>query len=136
MSEQQKPRVLIVDDEPDVRAFVHAALEDDGYDFLDAEDGEAGLALARAEHPNLVILDVQMPRKGGFTVFGELREGEATRDIPVIMLTAVSERVGLAYSGDDMADMYGSAPDAFIDKPVDPATLRDTARKLVQPPPA
>jgi two-component system alkaline phosphatase synthesis response regulator PhoP len=124
--------VLIVDDEPDVHLFIKAALEDEGYDFLDAADGEAGLALARSERPSLIILDVQMPKKGGFTVFGELREDEATRGTPVIMLTAVSARVGLAYSGEDMGAMYGSEPDAFIDKPVDPATLRDTARGLVQ----
>ena len=136
MSEQPKLTVLIVDDEPDIHAFVKAALEADGYGFLDAADGEIGLELARSERPDLIILDVQMPKKGGFTVFGELRGDEATRDIPVVMLTAVSERVGLAYSGDDMGQMYGSEPNAFIDKPVDPDTLRGTVRTLVQPTPA
>jgi CheY-like chemotaxis protein len=72
-----------------------------------------------------------MPRKSGFTVFQELRADEATRGIPVIMLTAVSQRVGLPFDANDMGEFYGSSPDAFIDKPVDPEVLRDTVRKLL-----
>jgi two-component system alkaline phosphatase synthesis response regulator PhoP len=123
--------VLVADDEPDVHAFVQAALEEDGYAFLTAHDGEQALALARSESPDLVILDVQMPRKTGFTVFQELRADAATRGIPVIMLTAVSQRVGLPFGGDDMGELYGSDPEAFIDKPVDPDALRDAVRRLL-----
>ncbi|NQT86645.1 response regulator [bacterium] len=125
-------KVLLADDEVDVHTFVKAALSDDGYDFCTATDGEAALQLAREQHPDLIILDVQMPKKTGFDVFSELRRDEATRGIPVIMLTAVSERVGMSYSGEDMGDFYGSEPEAFIDKPIEASVLRDTARKIIQ----
>jgi two-component system alkaline phosphatase synthesis response regulator PhoP len=124
-------KVLIADDELDVHAFVQTALEDDGYELITATDGDAALERAAEERPDLVILDVQMPKKSGFTVFQELRAHEATRDIPVIMLTAISERVGLPFGGNDMGEFYGTDPEAFIDKPVDPDALRDTVRKLL-----
>ena len=65
-----------------------------------------------------------------------MRLDEATKDIKIIMLTGVSEMIGVSYSGEDMGDLYGTEPEAFIDKPVDPVTLRDTVRELLGAPPA
>jgi two-component system cell cycle response regulator DivK len=130
MAESGK-KVLIADDEADVHAFVQVALEDDGHQILDAEDGEAALEQARAEAPDLVILDVQMPKKNGFEVFAELRGNEGTKAIPVIMLTSVSARTGIPFGKRDMGDYFGSEPDAYIDKPIDPETLRATVNKLL-----
>ncbi len=124
-------KVLVADDEADVRAFVQAALEDDGYTIVEAADGEAALAAARAQSPDLVILDVQMPKKGGFEVFDDLRHDEATKAIPVVMLTGVKQRTGIGFSAKDMGQYYDSEPEAFIDKPVDPGTLRDTVARLL-----
>lgn len=131
MSTPTRPSVLVVDDEPDIHAFVRAALEEVDCQVVTASDGEEGLERVRADSPDLVILDVQMPKKGGFSVFQELRADEATKAIPVIMLTAVSQQVGMSYGAGDMGDFYGRSPEAFIDKPVDPATLRETVRKLL-----
>ena len=86
-----RKKVLIVDDESDVLEFVKAALEDDGYQFITAQDGEAALERVASENPDLVILDVQMPKRDGFSVFNDLRRNEATKAIPVIMLTTTSE---------------------------------------------
>jgi len=127
-------KVLIADDEVDVHDFVRAALEDDGYDILTAADGEAALERARAERPALIILDVQMPKKDGFAVFDDLRKEQATKSIPVIMLTSVSRRTGIAFGAGDMRQYYGSAPEAFIDKPIDPDTLRETVNRLLETP--
>lgn len=124
-------RILIADDEDDARAFIQAALEDDGYAFLTAANGEAALATARAERPDLVILDVQMPRKDGFEVFDELRRDPATRAIPIIMLTGVKGRTGIGFSAKDMGYYYESEPEAFVDKPVDPDLLRETVARLL-----
>ena len=124
-------KVLIADDEPDVHVFVRTALEDEGYQILSVSDGEAALRVARAEKPDLVILDVQMPGKSGFDVFDELRKSEATGSIPVIMLTAVSQRTGLRFSEEDMGELYTNEPEAFIDKPVDPDALRETVARLL-----
>lgn len=129
-------KVLIADDEPEVHEFVQVALEDDGYQILTAADGDAALQAARAERPDVVILDVQMPKKDGFEVFGELRAADATKAIPVIMLTSVSQKTGIPFGAGDMGDYLGSEPDAFLDKPIDPDTLRQTVARLMQPPSA
>ncbi len=124
-------KVLIADDEADVRAFVEAALEDDHYAIIEAADGEAAVAAAKAERPDLVILDVQMPKKNGFEVFDDLRHDDATKAIRVVMLTGIKQRTGIGFSAKDMGQYYESEPEAFIDKPVDPGTLRDTVARLL-----
>jgi len=124
-------KVLVADDEADVREFVRAALEDDGYAFVEAPDGEAALAAARAEKPDLIILDVQMPGKTGFAVFDELRRDEATTAIPIIMLTGIRRNTGIGFSAKEMGDYYESEPEAYVEKPVDPEVLRDTVAKLL-----
>ena len=131
MAESGK-KVLIADDEADVHVFVDAALEEDGHQIIHASDGEEALEKVKAESPDLIILDVQMPKKDGFLVFGELRQDDATKAIPVIMLTSVTERTGIKFDRKDMGDYYGSEPEAYIDKPIDPATLRETVSKLLQ----
>ena len=125
-------KVLIADDEPDVREFVQAVLEEDGYSFLTVGDGEAAVQTAKAEKPDVVILDVQMPKKNGFQVFQDLRQNSATQSIPVIMLTAVSERTGIQFDKDSMGEYFGSEPEAYIDKPIDPVKLREAVSKLVE----
>jgi len=127
-------KVLIADDEPDVHAFVGAAFEEDGYDILTAADGEAALEMARAERPDLIIPDVQMPKKDGFEVFDGPRKDPAAKSIPVIMLTAVSKRTGIPFGASDMAQYYGSEPEAFIDKPIDPDAVREAVNRLLQSP--
>lgn len=130
MAESGK-KVLIADDEADVHAFVEAVLEEDGHQVVGAMDGEAAIAMVKAENPDLVILDVQMPKKDGFEVFNQLRRDDATKSIPIIMLTAVSKRTGIPFSARDMGEFYDSEPEAFIDKPIDPETLRAVANKLL-----
>ena len=65
-------KVLVVDDEADAREFVRAILELEGWEVFEAEDGVAGMAMAKQENPDLIILDVQMPKQDGFVTFGEL----------------------------------------------------------------
>jgi len=130
MSEPAK-KVLIADDEADVRAFVQVALDGEGYTILEAANGEAAVAVTKAERPDLVILDVQMPGKSGFDVFDDLRRDDATKSIPVIMLTGIKERTGIGFTAKEMGQYYESEPEAFLDKPVDADTLRDTVARLL-----
>ena len=127
-----KKKVLIVDDEADIREFLQSVLEEEGYELLTACDGEEGLRVAREKNPEVVILDVQMPKKDGFQVFHELRNGAATRGIRVIMLTGVAERTGFKFDGQAMGEFLGSEPDAYIDKPVAPEKIQETVRKLTE----
>lgn len=79
--------VLVVDDDPNVRLLVDSALRHDGYKVTEAEDGEQGLQAARTIHPDLILLDVNMPKMDGLTVLRELRAASGTRHVPVLMLT-------------------------------------------------
>jgi DNA-binding response OmpR family regulator len=124
-------KALVVDDEQDCVEFVKAVLEEEGLEVISARDGEAGLAAARARRPALIVLDVQMPKKDGFTVFSELRQDDATKGIPVIMLTGIGEKTGIRFSRADMGDFLGKEPEAYVEKPADPETLRSTVRAVL-----
>jgi two-component system cell cycle response regulator len=82
----QRPRLLVVDDEVDVRDAMKLLLEDD-YEVLLASDGEAGVEVAHAEHPDVVLMDLMMPRLDGFEALERLRADAATADIPVIFVS-------------------------------------------------
>ncbi|HEY4497971.1 MAG TPA: response regulator [Candidatus Paceibacterota bacterium] len=82
-----KKRILFIEDEEALRNTFREAFEHDGYAILDAADGEDGLRIAQKELPNLILLDLILPKKSGFDVLKELRSNPATRSIPVIVLT-------------------------------------------------
>jgi len=123
-------KALVVDDEQDARALVRAILESEGWDVTEAEDGQAGLEQARALRPDLAVLDVQMPRMGGFELFGELVKDPATQGTKVVMLTGVAEKVGIRFSASDMGEFLGREPNAYVEKPVDPAAFKRVVRQV------
>lgn len=123
-------RALIVDDEADAREFVRAILESEDWEVEEAEDGEAGLAKAGELKPDLIVLDVQMPKKDGFAVFGELVKNPDTTDAKVIMLTGVGEKMGIGFSGDDMSEYLGKEPDAYVEKPIEPEAFKRIVQKV------
>ncbi len=98
-------KVLIVDDEPDVRELVKFNLTRDGWEVSEAADGLEGLEMVKAERPDLIVLDLMMPEMDGLTMFKKLRESKKTAEIPVLMLTAKKELddklEGLALGADD-----------------------------------
>ena len=124
--------VLIVDDEQDAVEFVQAVLSEiGGIAPISANDGVSGLQKAKESTPDLIILDVQMPGKSGFDVFLDLKKEASTKNIPIIMLTGVAEKVGIRFSGKDMGDFMGEEPQVYIEKPVDPEELKSTVSKLL-----
>lgn len=84
-------RILVIDDDPDTLALVRGFLDVAGFEVETAAGGEAGLAAARADPPDLVLLDVIMPGMSGMEVFERLKEEPETKEIPVIFVTAVEE---------------------------------------------
>ena len=124
-------RILVIDDEEDSREFVAAVLEEEGVEILTARDGDSGFKRAVEEQPDLIILDVQMPNKDGFTVFTELKQEEATKKIPVIMLTGMAETSGVRFSKSIMGDFIGVEPHAYVEKPVNPETLTATVEEIL-----
>jgi DNA-binding response OmpR family regulator len=107
-------RILVVDDEPHIVEVVRAYLARDGHDVSTAADGETGLELARRDHPDLVVLDVMLPRRSGFDVLRELRSGGPSP--AVIMLTARDDLV------DRVAGLEIGADD-YVPKPFEPREL-------------
>jgi len=89
-------RVLCVDDDPDIRLFVVTVLEENGYTPLTATNGEEGLEIIKKERPDLVTLDVLMPRQSGIKMYRELRTDDSLKNIPVILLSGIARRTFLA----------------------------------------
>ncbi len=81
------PKILFVEDEPALQKTLGSALQEKGYEILPALNGEDGLRLARTEKPDLILLDLVLPKLSGFEVLETLKKEEATRNIPVIVLT-------------------------------------------------
>lgn len=116
-----KKYVLIVDDDPDLVETVCMMLEDKGYEVGKAYDGVEGEEAIKERHPDLLVLDVMMPRKDGYELCSELKADAATRDIPVILLTAVGEAVPTtSYTH---AQGMTTEAEEYIPKPVDSKTL-------------
>ncbi len=130
MNEQPK-KVLVVDDDQSAVEFVRVALESEKYEVVGANDGLAGLSHALREPPDLIILDVYMPRQPGFYTLRDLKDNDVTKNIPVIMLTSVSKRLGIAFSTQDIYDFLGTEPDVYLEKPVDPMFLRKVTDRLM-----
>jgi two-component system, cell cycle response regulator DivK len=105
--------VLIVEDNHDNRAIFAAILNHFGYDVLEAEDGEGGVELARAEHPDLILMDISLPRMDGLEATSLLKADGATSDIPIIAVTAHAMR-------EDEARVRNAGCDGYLAKPVEP----------------
>lgn len=122
-SEAKRQRVLIVDDDQEIVESVRFALEANDYDVLIARDGNQGLAMAEKEDPDLVILDMMMPKRSGFLVLEKLRR---TRPVPlrVIMITANEGSRHKAY-----AEMLGV--DDYIRKPFAMDRLMESVKRLL-----
>lgn len=112
-----KQTILICDDEPDVRVWLRMRLKSLGYDVSEAPEGRTGIDTARKDHPDLIILDINMPGMDGFEVCKNLRQHPQTRHIPVIMLTSVHTRV------DDRVRGLRLGADDYLPKDVDPTEL-------------
>ncbi len=110
-----KKKVLVVDDEPDFVEFLSIRLKSNGYDVISASNGESGLRKAQEEKPDLIILDVLMPKINGFEVCKRLKESEITKDIPVIMLTALARDQDLSKGLQEGADCFLTKPFNSVD---------------------
>lgn len=113
----ENKRILVIDDEPDILKLIQRMLQlMTRWEVLAASSGQSGLELAQRERPDAILLDVMMPDMDGFTVFRHLQEQEATRGIPVFLLTA---RVQLS----DQRDYEQAGIKRVIAKPFDPPAL-------------
>jgi len=123
---ETKPRILIVDDEPDLLSVLHFGLEVEGFDVLEASDGEQGLAMARDHVPDLIVLDLMLPRMDGYKVCRALKFDDRYRRIPIFILSARSGDTDRQLALDVGADTY-------ITKPYDMRDLVTRIRARLDP---
>ncbi len=119
--------ILVVDDEQDSVEFVAEVLEAMGdCNVLKAYDGEEAVNVARERLPDLVVMDVNMPKKDGYTAFTEMRKGETTSGIPVIILSSMSSFGEFVAMNPDILQ-----PRFFLDKPIEPAKLMELVERVL-----
>jgi two-component system, OmpR family, alkaline phosphatase synthesis response regulator PhoP len=120
----RKKKILVVEDEPMVRGALKLRLEKNNYEIIEAEDGNAGLNAARSEKPDLIILDVMLPKMDGYQVARLLKFDEKFKHIPIVMLTARSQQADR-----DTGQAVGA--DAYLTKPFKSEELFEVVSRLI-----
>lgn len=144
-------QVLVIDDDQNTVKFLSAVLDEHGYDAVCAYDGNEGLQKVEQDKPDLIVLDVMMPKKSGFVLFKQLKRDGQYKDIPILMLTGVagvldeleshkdetferpydSLREALKKTIQEMREEGLIKPEMFLDKPVDPDAFIAKVEKLI-----
>ncbi len=119
-------KIMVVDDEPDLLEVVKLILESDGYQVVTANSGQEALDKIEKEMPDLVLLDIIMPRMDGWEVFSRIKGNPKTHDIPVIMLTAKDQRI------DKLIGLHVVRVDDYITKPFGRAELLERIKRVLQ----
>ena len=118
-------RILICDDDPAILRVLEVNLEVEGYEPILAHHGEEAVAQALEHHPDLIILDIMMPRLDGYQTCARIKEEESTKDIPVIFLSAKAQQSDI-----DKGKSFGVVE--YITKPFDPNDLLDTIERVLK----
>jgi twitching motility two-component system response regulator PilH len=126
-------KILVVDDDPDVRLFSVTVIEENGHTPLEATNGEEGMNLVKHEKPDLIILDVLMPRESGIRLYRELQTDAKLKKIPIIMLSGIAQKSFLR-SQKALAEFGAAevpAPEYYLEKPVEAEELAETIEKAL-----
>ena len=118
-------RILVADDNQQNRELLEAYLLDDGHEILMAADGREAIDMARAKHPDLILLDIMMPKLSGYEVCSQLKNDAATKQIPILMITALKEM-------GDIEKALAAGADDFLTKPVHRLDLRTRVRSQLR----
>jgi DNA-binding response OmpR family regulator len=116
--------ILVADDDPEILGMLSLRLQKRGYKVVEAADGDMALEAARTKKPDLIVLDVMMPGKNGWEVARVLRQEEGTKELGIVMLTAIGEKMNEMTS-----PLYGA--DAFIDKPFEFGDLENKIAEVL-----
>ncbi len=126
-------RILVVDDEQDVRVFMTTLLETSGFKPVAATNGQEGLEMARTKKPALIIMDIMMPKESGIFMYREVKKDPELSAIPVIMVSALSKKT--FFHSQNVVDEYEGVkmpePAAYIEKPPDADELLEVIRKVL-----
>ena len=126
-------KVLIVDDDVDIRKVVSKLVEKSGYEAIEAKNGVEGMGRVREDKPDLIILDMLMPKESGIRMYHELKTKESLKDIPVIVLSAIPKKSFLRSQKvlDEFAGQSVPEPEAYIEKPEEPEELIALMKKIL-----
>ena len=126
-------KVLVVDDDVDIRKVVSKLVEKSGYITIEAKNGVEGMAKVREDKPDLIILDVLMPKQSGIRMYRELKTDEPFKDTPVIVLSAIAPKSFFRSQEvlDEFAGQSIPEPEAYIEKPEEPEELVALIKKIL-----
>ncbi|MBA2282731.1 MAG: response regulator [Actinomycetota bacterium] len=116
--------ILVVDDDPVILQLLQVNFEMEGFTVITAADGVEGVARAQADKPDVVVSDVMMPNKSGLELVADLKADDATKSIPVLLLTAKAQ-------WNDVASGLESGADDYVTKPFEPLELVDRVNRLL-----
>ncbi len=118
-------RILVADDDPDLREIVRLTLQRDGYDVIEAADGDQAVARAIDSAPSLILMDLMMPGTDGFDACRRLKSDQRTFGVPVIFISGMGDHRS-------RAQVLQLGAEDYLDKPLDPRDLRRRVRMVIQ----
>ena len=122
---------VVIDDEPDICTYIASILMEHGFETRTANEAASGEDLIREDPPDLVCLDLMMPGRTGIQLFSRLRKDDKTREIPLIMITGIKEKLNIDWS--EVVDGFRTRkPDGFVEKPVDPVRLMRVVEDVLE----
>jgi len=127
MTLEKIKKILCVEDEPEMIDLIRLILSRRGFETNGANGGKEGLEIIRREHPDLVLLDLMMPEMDGWEVYQQMKSDPATKDIPVIVVTAKAQSI------DKVLGLHIAKVDDYITKPFSPQELLDSVDKVLSP---
>jgi CheY-like chemotaxis protein len=120
-------KILIVDDEQDILTYFEAVFQDNGYDTVLAENGIEGFERAESERPDLIVLDITMPKQSGLKTYRQYKRHPVLKNIPVIILTAVDNSFEVLLDELEEHDL----PKGIFNKPIDPQALMKMVSEIL-----
>ncbi|MBE3037977.1 MAG: response regulator [Chloroflexi bacterium] len=126
MTEKNTKMILCIEDEQEMIDLIRLILSPRGFEIRGANGGKEGLEIIRKDHPDLVLLDLMMPEMDGWEVYQQMKAGEATKNIPVIVVTAKAQSI------DKVLGLHIAKVDDFIVKPFSPQELLTSVDKVLE----
>ena len=120
---------VIIDDEPDITTYLETLLTDNGWSMRAANDPNRGIALAQEAPPDVILLDVMMPERGGLSTLIALRKDPRTKDVPVVLVTGIQDTLTADFEA-FLARFKKYHPDAYLQKPVESEELLKTLESI------
>ena len=122
--------VLVIDDEPDISSYIASILEGSQYSVETANSAMEGESIIRDRRPDLILLDLMMPGRTGIQFFVRLKGNEETKDIPLIMVTGIKDKLNIDWQ-EIVSKLKARVPDGFVEKPIEPVHLMNVVEDVL-----